>query len=314
MGWVLNTAAASEPLTAAEVKTYCRIDASNQEAAPTTALTAALAGAGAGNVDNGAHRYCVTYVTADGETAASPISGAVTVADKTANGKVALTAIPLGGAAVTARKVYRTVAAGTTYLLLTTLSNNTATTYTDNTADSSLGAQAPTANTTADPELLRMIASARQYAETFLGRQLITASWKYYLDEFPESSDTPIWLPVSPALSITSIKYYNGSGVLTTLDAAQYSVDVTQERGRVLPAYGYVWPTARTMMNAVEVIFSAGYGAASSDVPSPIREGMLKLIRHWYDNRGAIIVGTISSEMEWGLAALWNAYRLPGVA
>lgn len=110
---------------------------------------ATLAGAGAGNVDNGVHSYKVTFVTADGETSLSPGSVPVTVVDKTANGKVSLAAIPVSTSGfVTARKLYRTVAGGSTFKLLTTINDNTTTTYTDNTADASLGATGPTTNST----------------------------------------------------------------------------------------------------------------------------------------------------------------------
>jgi hypothetical protein len=113
------------------------------------ACSAALAGAGAGNVDNGTHAYKLTFVTAAGET----ITGngvTVTVANKTTNGQVSLTAVPTGTAGlVTQRKVYRTKAGGGPFYLLTTIADNTTTAYTDNTADASLGALEPVANSTA---------------------------------------------------------------------------------------------------------------------------------------------------------------------
>lgn len=111
------------------------------------ACTDDLAGAGAGNVDNGLHTYKITFVGPGGESPAGTISGGVTVADKTVNGKVALTAIPTGAAntGVTARKIYRTVAGGAgDHKLVATISDNSTTTYQDNTADASLGAAAPT--------------------------------------------------------------------------------------------------------------------------------------------------------------------------
>src|ERR1051326_377977 len=115
------------------------------------AATVALAGAGAGSVDNGAHSYKVTFVTATGETDAGTASAQVTVADKTVNGKIALSAIPIGNSNVTSRKIYRTVAGDTgSYLLVGTISDNTTTTFTDNIADSSLGAQIPSTNSTLD--------------------------------------------------------------------------------------------------------------------------------------------------------------------
>lgn len=118
-------------------------------AAP-TAPTAALAGTGAGNVDNGTHSWKITIVVGgvSGETTGGTASNQINVVDKTTNGKIALSNIPLGPDGTTARKVYRTVAGDTgDYKLVGTIANNTDTTFTDNVADASLGAIAPTTNT-----------------------------------------------------------------------------------------------------------------------------------------------------------------------
>lgn len=64
----------------------------------------------------------------------------------TAN-QVALSAIPKGAASVTGRKLYRTTVGGSTLKLLATIADNTTTTYTDSTADASLGATAPSTDT-----------------------------------------------------------------------------------------------------------------------------------------------------------------------
>ena len=117
---------------------------------PPGAPTAALAGGGAGNVNNGTHRYKITFVTAQGQTSGGTASVIVTVTDKTADGKVALSSIPTGSPFVTSRKIYRTLAGGTTYKLLTTLADNTTTIYTDNTSDASLTTTLPAPNTTAN--------------------------------------------------------------------------------------------------------------------------------------------------------------------
>ena len=101
--------------------------------APTTALHAG------GNLDQGAtYQYCVTFVTAAGET----IGGAVAsrFIPIITFFSVDLSAIPLGVGGVTSRKIYRTEGNGSTFKLLTTLADNTTTTYYDNTADAGLGA------------------------------------------------------------------------------------------------------------------------------------------------------------------------------
>jgi hypothetical protein len=60
---------------------------------------------------------------------------------------VNLSNIGIGPATVTARKLYRTLANAGQLKLLTTLANNTATTYSDSAADSTLGANAPAVDT-----------------------------------------------------------------------------------------------------------------------------------------------------------------------
>ena len=280
---VVVTPPTTEPLTLDEVASHCRLDATNQEPAPSAPTAALVSPAAAGNVDNGAHRYLVTYVTADGETQAGIVSSAVTVADKTINGKVLVSGIPLGGSSVTARKLYRTVAAGATYLLLATIADNTTTTYTDNIADSALGAGAPTTNTTGDPLLNMLIQAVRQHAETYLKRPLITQTLDLHLDHFPCWS---IKLP--PLQSVTAITYFDSNGVEQTLAADQYLVDSTTQPARITPAYGLVWPVTQWRHNAVKVRFVAGYGAASA-VPACIKNWMLIRIKTLWDQRDQLV-------------------------
>jgi hypothetical protein len=66
---------------------------------------------------------------------------------------VSLSAIPVGPAATTSRRLYRTAAGGSQLQLLTTLANNTATTYTDTTTDAGLGGNVPTTNTAANNQV-----------------------------------------------------------------------------------------------------------------------------------------------------------------
>lgn len=122
----------------------------NQEPAP-SAPTATVTGTD-GN-PNGTYQYAVTFVTADGETEVGTASTAVSPALK----QVSLTNIPIGSSKVTSRKIYRSsegehwpgyINKLRNAKLVTTLANNTATTYTDNVADGSLGAAATYNNTT----------------------------------------------------------------------------------------------------------------------------------------------------------------------
>lgn len=62
--------------------------------------------------------------------------------DLSGGGVVTIT-VPVGGATVTARKIYRTEAGGSVWKFLGTIDDNTTTSYTDNKADSDLGENAP---------------------------------------------------------------------------------------------------------------------------------------------------------------------------
>jgi hypothetical protein len=99
----------------------------------------------ASQVPAGSHRYKITYTYYNGvEESNGSAASAVCVNDATHTSN-ALTAIPVGGYGCTARNVYRDDNNGV-YLLLDTIANNTATTYTDILPIGSTPTPMPTAN------------------------------------------------------------------------------------------------------------------------------------------------------------------------
>ena len=100
----------------------------------------------AGNI-SGFVCYRVSFVTASGETDGSPISSCVSPSSQ----QVDLTAIPTGTAGVvTARRIYRAASNSSlaSFKLVTTINDNSTTTYTDNIAAGSLGSAASKLNST----------------------------------------------------------------------------------------------------------------------------------------------------------------------
>lgn len=117
-------------------------DASLTTTAPTVNTTATNL------LSAGVYHWKITFVTADGETNAGTASAAKTI-DPANELPPALSAIPtsaVAGITVTARKIYRTAVGGTVYKFVATIADNSTTTYTDNIPDASLGATAPTTN------------------------------------------------------------------------------------------------------------------------------------------------------------------------
>jgi hypothetical protein len=109
--------------------------------APTTISVALINSPG--NVDAGARTYYVTFVTPIGETNIKQ-SGVITT--DAANGQVTVTIPVSSDSRVTARKIYRSGTGAPGYSgggLVTTINDNTTTTYVDNTADSGLTGSNP---------------------------------------------------------------------------------------------------------------------------------------------------------------------------
>lgn len=94
-------------------------------------------------VDTIPNNTAMTY----SDTKADADLGGSTLAVSTAEGRhVALSGIPIGSSSVTSRKLYRTTAGGAQLKLVTTIADNTTTTYTDSAMDGSLGANVPTSD------------------------------------------------------------------------------------------------------------------------------------------------------------------------
>ncbi len=118
------------------------------------ALLLAFAAYGGAGVDIGGHSYITTFVDAYGETDADLSQAASVTVSSATNDQVNISNIPLGKWGTTARRIYRTKVGGSAtdpaaYFLLTTINDNTTTTYSDTTPDASLSSTTvPTVNTT----------------------------------------------------------------------------------------------------------------------------------------------------------------------
>ena len=148
--------------SALETPTYAKITAINDttntitvdewtNGTPSITVGACVAASGAaGNVNVGTHSYKIAFVINGVEVAAGTVSNVVTIS--TSAKKVNLTGIPVRPSwlygTCSARKIYRTIAGDTgNWKLVGTISDNTTTTYEDNIADGSLGANAVTDTT-----------------------------------------------------------------------------------------------------------------------------------------------------------------------
>lgn len=164
-----------------------------------------------------------------------------------------------------------------------------------------------------DQKLLALTTAARQYVERYTNRQLITATWTLVLDRFPMPDwgtglFNPIYIPLAPLQSISSITYLDTTGATQTWDSSKYRVSADREPARIVPAYGQIYPTTRTTTDTVSIRFIAGYGSLATDVPQALRHAILLLVGHWFENREA--VGGVGGPVEMALTSLLDSYRI----
>lgn len=155
-----------------------------------------------------------------------------------------------------------------------------------------------------DQNLLSLINAARKYVEQRINRQLVTATWDLLLDRFPCSSEA-ILVPLAPLVSVTSISYLDSAGTQTTWSSSNYRVSTSREPGRIVPVVGQTYPTTYGTVDAVTVRFVAGYGDAS-DVPLGIKQAILLLVNHWFENRSP--VGKVGDEIAFTVESLLTTY------
>lgn len=148
------------------------------------------------------------------------------------------------------------------------------------------------ADENADDTLIqRMIAAAREWAEDYTNRALMTQTWRYKTDYFPYYGDGcpdgfAIRLPKPPLQAVSSIKYYDTNGALQTLPAPDYIVDKASEPGFIFPAVDKSWPSTQSgRPHAVEVEFVCGYADLTA-VPNKIALGLMMYLMHFYRHRG----------------------------
>ena len=137
------------------------------------------------------------------------------------------------------------------------------------------------ADTSSDTMLTALITAAREYVENYTNRVLVSTTWQAFMDSFDTRHIELFKLPVT---AIASVKYYNSSNLLTTLDTTKYVTDLISEPARLLPISGYDWPDTYDRPNAVEIDFTAGY--AVGQLPKLIQAAMLMIIAHLEANRG----------------------------
>jgi uncharacterized phiE125 gp8 family phage protein len=172
-------------------------------------------------------------------------------------------------------------------------------------------AQVHIATSAHDTLLTGLIVAARAHCEELTGRQFITATWDWYFNRFPGVRDFAV--PWPPLQSVTYIKYIDTGGTLQTLATSVYELDIYSRPGRIALKYGQSWPSIRSDINAVQVRFVAGYGAAGSDVEARLQLLIKRLIAHLFEFPGVVDSTGKVTDTPAGFEQMLAPFTLPEV-
>ena len=157
-----------------------------------------------------------------------------------------------------------------------------------------------------DTYIGELIKAARVYCEQATRRAFITQTITYVEDSFPASGDS-IALPVPNLIAVTSLKYYDADGAQQTWASSNYTANSYAFPPQVDLTYGISYPSVRSQYNAVEVTYTAGYGAASA-VPDSIKHAIKLLVAHWHENRESVVMQGTPKEVPKTVDALLAPY------
>ena len=166
-----------------------------------------------------------------------------------------------------------------------------------------------------DDDLLLLeqyVKSARDWAEQYTGRALVTQTVQAFFLGFPVNG--VLMLPRPRLQSVSWVKYTLGTGVQQTLDASTYRVVNGCEPGELLLAPSKSWPSDVLDVGLpVTVQYVAGYGDPEQ-VPASIKQGMLWVLGHMYENRESVTVsGSVPQRVpqtaQWALDPYRFRYR-----
>lgn len=163
-------------------------------------------------------------------------------------------------------------------------------------------------DTSAEDTLIQsLIMASRLHIEAALDLALLTQTWRFHLDRWPRTRS--LNLPLRPVQSLTTVKVFDSDDESEVLDNAGFILDGTANPARLILSGSTSLPVPGRAANGIEIDFVAGYGDEASNVPPPIRQALLLLTAHWYENREPVEIGASATIIPATVSDLLSPYR-----
>lgn len=160
-----------------------------------------------------------------------------------------------------------------------------------------------------DAMIRSIILAVSNYFEQYTNRTLLSTTYKTFRDFFPSY----ILLRKSQYLSLVSFQYFK-NGVLTTIDPATYQVLQSNDYSKIIPLVNSSFPIdADSMAQVLQIVFNAGFGQKSNDIPSDIRNALLQHAAYLWANRGDCDCNDASGAIPPVSQSVYNMWRIKNI-
>lgn len=156
-----------------------------------------------------------------------------------------------------------------------------------------------------DAVITALIAAARGHVEALTRRALLTQTWRVTRDAWPRNGI--IALRIGPLQSVVAARVVDPDGTAHAVDVENFVVDTG---GNAIAAPSWALPMPGRRRAGIELDVLCGFGAAAGDVPDDLIQALLRLVAHWYDNRGIIAIGGTTAVLPAGVHELIAPHRM----
>lgn len=133
-----------------------------------------------------------------------------------------------------------------------------------------------------DEILRRIIKTAREMVEADTGLALVDQTWRLRVDRWPRSGRLALFK--YPVKLVTSVVAYRPDGSAIIMEPEEFMLQHGRRPQRVYMAQ---YPDAQTFCG-LEIDFIAGFGETGVEVPDALKQAILTLTAHLYENRAGL--------------------------
>lgn len=156
-----------------------------------------------------------------------------------------------------------------------------------------------------------LISTATAYLDGWEGalrRALVNQQWRVSVCAADYSGR--LWAPLSPVSSAVTVQYYApNADTLSTATLSDFRLIKAPDWAYLEPKPGFAWPSVDDRPDALQAVFTCGYGDAASAIPATIRHAAKLLVGHLYENREETTALRLA-RLPFGFDALIHPHRL----